>query len=137
MLIPSKLNGTYTSNCERVTPGAVFEKVGVDKLNMAWYVQKAYICIFLSLAVKAVHIEAVSDLTSEVFITTLQPSVDCRGCPSLIWSDNFARANRRYRNFLASRKPRKHSLTFAPLLGLNGVSSQNNVHILADYGSQL
>ena len=32
---------------------------------------KAYVCVFVSLAVKAVHLEAVSDLTTEAFIATL------------------------------------------------------------------
>ena len=66
---------------ERVTPGSVFEKVGVDyagpimvKYGMARRpsVVKAYICVFVSLAVKAVHLEVVSDLTSEAFIATLR-----------------------------------------------------------------
>ena len=65
---------------ERVTPGCVFEKVGVDyagpfftKYGMVRKptVVKSYACIFVSLAVKAVHIEVVSDLTSESFIVTL------------------------------------------------------------------
>ena len=65
---------------ERVTPGPVFEKVGVDyagpflvKYGMVCKptLFKAYICIFVSLTVKAVHLEAVSDLTSEAFIAAL------------------------------------------------------------------
>lgn len=59
---------------ERVTPGCVFEKVGVDYAGpfLIKYAMvrkptlvKVYVCIFVSLAVKAVHIEVVSDLTSE------------------------------------------------------------------------
>ena len=66
---------------ERVTPRAVFQKVGVDyagplqvKYGMVRkpVIMKAYICIFVSLAVKAVHLEAVSDLTSESFIAALR-----------------------------------------------------------------
>ena len=56
-------------------------------------VKKAYICEF----VKAVYLEAVSDLTSEAFIAALRRFVARRGCPTLIWSDNgtdFVRANR-------------------------------------------
>ena len=54
---------------ERVTPGAVFERVGVDYAG-PFYIKhgmvrkpvgvKAYVCIFASLAVKAVYLEAVS-----------------------------------------------------------------------------
>ena len=82
---------------ERVTPGCVFEKVGVDyagpfliKYGMVRKptLVKAYACIFVSLAVKAVHLEVVSDLTSESFIATLRRFIARRGYPSLIWSDN-------------------------------------------------
>ena len=82
---------------ERVTPRAVFEKVGVDyagplqvKYGMVRkpVLVKAYICVFVSLSVKAVHLEAVSDLTSNAFIAALCRFIARRGYPSLIWSDN-------------------------------------------------
>ncbi len=71
---------------------------------------KAYMCIFVSLTVKAVHVEVVSDLTSEAFITTLRHFIARRGYPSLIWSDNgtnFVGANRQLKefyDFLAQQK---------------------------------
>lgn len=82
---------------ERITPGPVFDKVGVDYagpvLIKYGYVRKpiivkAYICIFVSLTVKAVHLEVVSDLSSDAFIATLRMFIVRRGIPSLIWSDN-------------------------------------------------
>ena len=91
---------------ERMTPGSVFEKVGVDyagpfqiKYGMVRkpVIVKAYVCVFVSLSVKAVHLEAVSDLTSEAFLATLRRFIAHRGYPSLIWSDNgtnFVGANR-------------------------------------------
>ena len=91
---------------ERISPGAVFEKVGLDyagpltiKYGMVRkpVMVKAYVCVFVSLAVKAVHLEAVSDLTSEAFIAALRRFIARRGYPSLIWSDhgtNFVGANR-------------------------------------------
>lgn len=52
---------------KRVNPGAVFERVGVDYAGPIKYghvrkpvVVKAYICVFVSLTVKAVHLEIVS-----------------------------------------------------------------------------
>ena len=45
-------------------------------------------CVFVSLTVKAVHLELVSDLTSEAFIACLKRFIARRGLPSLIWSDN-------------------------------------------------
>ena len=104
---------------ERVTPGSVFEKVGVDyagplkvKYGMVRKtpVVKAYVCVFVSLAVKAVHLEVVSDLTMEAFVAALRRFIARRGYPSLIWSDhgtNFVSANRELKDlceFLAHQK---------------------------------
>ena len=47
---------------------------------------KAYVCVFVSLTVKAVHLEVVSDLTTGSFIASR--CIARRGIPSLIWSDN-------------------------------------------------
>ena len=44
--------------------------------------------MFVSLTVKAVHLEVVSDLTTEAFIACLRRFIARRGKPSLIWSDN-------------------------------------------------
>lgn len=62
---------------ERTTPDSVFERVGVDYAG-PFYIKygslrkptivKAYVCIFVSLSVKDVHLELVSDLTAEAFI---------------------------------------------------------------------
>ena len=58
---------------------------------------------------KAVHLEAVSDMTSDAFIATLYRFVARRGHP-LIWSDNgtnFVGANHELKvlyEFLAQRK---------------------------------
>ena len=91
---------------ERIVPGPVFEKVGVDyagPLSIKYgYVRKpvivkAYVCLFVSLTVKAVHLELVSDLTTEAFIATLRRFISRRGLPSLVWSDhgtNFIGADR-------------------------------------------
>ncbi len=58
---------------------------------------KTYICLFVCLAVKAVHLELVSDLTTDAFVAALRRFVARRGCPTLIWSDhgsNFVGAKR-------------------------------------------
>ena len=91
---------------ERVTPGPVFQMVGVDYAGpvLVKYghvrkptVVKAYVCVFVSLTVKAVHLELVSDLTSDAFIACLRRFISRRGIPSVIWSDhgtNFVGAAR-------------------------------------------
>ena len=73
--------------------GPVLIKLGaVCRLTVV----KAYIAIFVSLTVKAVHLEAVSDLTIDAFLACLRRFVAHRGKPSLIWSDhgtNFVGGN--------------------------------------------
>ena len=60
-------------------------------------------CIYVSLSAKAVHLELVSDLTSEALIACLRRFVARRGKPSLIWSDHgtsFVGANRELKEFV-------------------------------------
>ena len=82
---------------ERVTPASVFERVGLDYAGPFQIkygcvrkptVVKAYICLFVCLTVKAVHLELVSDLTTEAFIAALRRFLARRGYPSLLWSDH-------------------------------------------------
>ena len=65
---------------ERVTPDTVFERVGLDYAGpfLLKYgstrkptVIKAYVCVFVSLTVKAVHLELASDFTTDAFIAAL------------------------------------------------------------------
>ena len=66
---------------ERLTPGPVFGKIGIDfagpiQVKYAHVrkpvIVKAYVCLFVSLSVKAVHLEPVSDLTTDAFIAALR-----------------------------------------------------------------
>ena len=86
-------------NChqEKITPGSVFNKVGIDYagpvLIRYGYVRKptivkAYICVFVSLSVKAVHLVLVTDLTADAFIASLRRFIARRSLRTLIWSDN-------------------------------------------------
>ncbi|XP_045504751.1 uncharacterized protein LOC123701362 isoform X1 [Colias croceus] len=49
---------------------------------------KSYLCIFVCLAVKAVHIELVTDLSSESYLAALNRFIARRGKPTNIFSDN-------------------------------------------------
>ena len=82
---------------ERVTPDIVFEKVGIDYAGPLYLkygqvrkptITKAYVCVFMSFSVIAIHLELVSDLTAEAFIATLRRFIARRGKPSLIQSDH-------------------------------------------------
>ena len=69
-------------------------------------IAKTYLCVLISMTVKAVHLELVSDLTSEPFIAALRGFIARRGYPSLLWSDhgtNFVGANRELNQFLESQ----------------------------------
>ena len=53
---------------------------------------KAYICVFVSLSVKAVHLELVSDLSTDAFVAALRQFIARRGKPTLVWSDHGTNA---------------------------------------------
>ena len=91
---------------ERVTPGPIFENVGVDYAGPLLLkvgrvrkptVVKTYICLFVSMSVKAVHLEAVTDLSTRAFLAALKRFISRRGIPSTIHSDhgtNFVGADK-------------------------------------------
>ena len=118
---------------ERVTPGSVFQRVGVDyagpvkvKYGMVRKptVVKAYICVFVSLSVKAVHLEAVTDLTSEAFIAALRRFIARRGYPTLIWSDNgtnFVGANREIKEFHEFLKQQQTNSTISEFCSISNI----------------
>ena len=112
---------------ERVTPGSVFENVGVDYAGpfLIKYgsvrkptIIKAYVCVFVSLSVKAVHLEMVSDFTTGAFIATLRRFIARRGRPSLIiWSDHGT-------NFVGAAHELKELSEFLERQKTQGVISQ-------------
>ena len=101
---------------ERVTPDLVFDNVGVDYAGPVHVkygytrkltVVKAYICVFVSLSVKAVHLELVSDLTTDAFVSALRRFFARRGKPKLIWSDHGTNFVGAQRSQTVGRIPRK------------------------------
>ncbi|XP_076220952.1 uncharacterized protein LOC116434377 [Nomia melanderi] len=81
----------------RVTESRPFTHVGVDYCG-PFYIKerkhrnrariKVYVAVFVCLAVKAVHLELVSDLTSEAFIAVLKRFIARRGFCVSLHSDN-------------------------------------------------
>ncbi|XP_039313012.1 uncharacterized protein LOC105206618 [Solenopsis invicta] len=59
--------------------------------------RKLYIVLFVCFSTKAVHLEAVSDLTSDAFLAALRRFVSRRGHPNTIYSDNVT-------NFVDAKK---------------------------------
>lgn len=128
---------------ERVTPDVVFNKISVDYAGPVYIkrgaarkptILKAYICIFVSLSVKAVHLELVSDLTAEAFLACLRRFIARRGKPTLILSDygtNFVGVMRLLREFFEFLR---QQVTEKAISDFCGNSSQNEHHILVVYG---
>lgn len=81
----------------RITPARPFLKSGVDfcgpislKRNKGrgGVIDKGYIAVFICMATKAVHLEIVSDLSSDAFLASLKRFNARRGYCSDIYSDN-------------------------------------------------
>ena len=81
----------------RVIPAPPFHSVGIDfagpltlkKGHMRKPVRvKAYLCVFICLATKAVHLEIATDLTTEAFLAAFTRFSARRGCPQDVWTDN-------------------------------------------------
>ncbi|XP_062703843.1 uncharacterized protein LOC134286271 [Aedes albopictus] len=90
---------------ERVSPAPAFQRVGIDycgpfELQPATRKGapvKCYLCLFVCLVCKAVHVEVVMDLTSEAFLAALRRFVARRGRPEMILCDNAS-------NFVGARR---------------------------------
>ena len=51
-------------------------------------ITKGYVAVFVSLSVKAINLELVTELTTSAFIATLWRFIAHRGIPSTLWSYN-------------------------------------------------
>lgn len=72
---------------------------------------KVYICIFVCMTIKAVHLELVSDLSSDGFLAALRRFIARRGFPEKIYSDNgtnFVGANNQLRELYATFNSDEH-----------------------------
>jgi len=72
---------------------------------------KTYVCIFICMSIKAVHLEVVSDLSSNGFLVALRRFVARRGLPAHIYSDNgtnFVGANNQLKEIYAMLNSKEH-----------------------------
>lgn len=100
----------------RTTPSRPFSKVGVDyagpvmlrsALGRNPRLIKAYIAVFICLVTRAIHVELVSDDTTEAFIAALRRMIARRGMISEIISDNaknFVGANNYLRSIMEEQE---------------------------------
>ena len=114
---PQKMGKLPTETITSSHPGIVFAIVGVDnagpiKIKSGPKCKPIIVkdCVFVAMSVKVVHIEVVSDLTTDAFLSCLRRFIACRGKPKTIKSDhgtNFVGADRELKNlteFLQERK---------------------------------
>ncbi|XP_041973748.1 uncharacterized protein LOC121729336 isoform X1 [Aricia agestis] len=59
-----------------------------DRKGRGCRLTKSYICVFVCFAVRAVHLELVSDLTKEAFLAAFSRFISRRGKPQRVYSDN-------------------------------------------------
>ncbi|GFV18639.1 integrase catalytic domain-containing protein [Trichonephila clavipes] len=109
-LVTSQLMGNLPR--DRVVPDYPFNCSGVDfcgpfmiryKNQRKGILHKIYICVFVCFVSKVIHIEIVSDLTSDAFIATLKRFFSRRGKCAKLYSDNgktFVDANKELKRFL-------------------------------------
>ncbi|XP_059047191.1 uncharacterized protein LOC131842635 [Achroia grisella] len=101
---------------QRVTPNFPFLSVGIDFAGPFYIINrkgrgnkliKCYLCLFICLRYKCIHLEGVSDLSKDAFLMTLRRFIARRGKPAEIFCDNgrnFVAAAKEINNFLKDNK---------------------------------
>lgn len=85
---------------DRIVPAPPFTNVGLDfagPLYLKDTKEKAYICLFTCAVTRAIHLELVTNMTTDRFLLALRRVVARRGMCKIIWSDNaktFKAANK-------------------------------------------
>ncbi|XP_073986275.1 uncharacterized protein [Rhodnius prolixus] len=109
---------------DRASASSPFTTTGIDyagpfnvkiaSLRSAKVLQ-SYLAIFVCFSTKAIHLELVTDLTTQAFLDALNRFVARRGVPSHIWSDNST-------NFVGAKRRLKEVSTL-----LNDAKSQEAI----------
>ena len=131
----------------RVIPGPPFINTGVDyagpvtlkmgQVRKPTYT-KAYICIFVSFTVKAVHLELVTDLTAEAFIATLRRFIldgVIHGCDILTTIQTSFEANHDPRDLTSALNKHEIADVIGKFCTYNGVQWSFIPEHLPNFGS--
>ncbi|XP_062539177.1 uncharacterized protein LOC134207479 [Armigeres subalbatus] len=107
----------------RVTVSRPFSNTGVDyfgpvyvRLTPRRAAAKAYVAVFICMCTKAMHLELVTDLSTERFIQALRRFIGRRGRVTDIYSDNgtnFVGARNQMKQLFVLLKSREHHETVA------------------------
>ncbi|XP_015377915.1 PREDICTED: uncharacterized protein LOC107172149 [Diuraphis noxia] len=134
---------------ERVTVARPFARSGLDFCGPIMIRSgrrkvaptKSYICVFVCMTTRAIHLELVSSLSTEDFLATLSRFMARRGQCTSLYSDNgsnFVGANRVLKSYFQTLNKRiSSSMTFLSSKTLSGVSFPHRPPILAVYGKVL
>ena len=107
----------------RVTPSPPFSHCGVDYAGPFFTKErrlkgcktlKTYLCLFICFSTKAIHLEFVTDLTTDNFLAALRRFISRRGKPQVMYSDNatnFTRANKDLQHLYEFLKANNSSIT--------------------------
>lgn len=107
---------------QRVTPARPFLSTGVDYAGPIWLrttpgrghkAYKGFFAVFVCMATKAVHLEVVSNYTTEAFLAAFRRFVSRRGICSHLYSDcgtNFQGADRELRRLFSASSQENRSL---------------------------
>jgi len=118
----------------RLKPNRAFLKIGVDfggpfttksEKSRKPQMQKSYICLFVCLSTKAVHLELVSSLSTDAFLAALDRFVSRRGLCTEIYSDhgsNFVGGNRELKELYSLFSCPKTSEVIFSKLSTQGIS---------------
>lgn len=90
---PYKLPPTPSLPAERVNYSSPFTYTGMDYFGPVFVStsdgkRKRWICLFTCLAIRAIHLEVMADLTAEEGLMGLKRFIATRGKPNMIVSDN-------------------------------------------------
>jgi len=118
---------------DRVEPSRAFLKCGIDYagpfllksgLRKNSPIIKAYVCLFICFSTRAVHLELVSDLSTDAFLRALNRFFDRRGRSLVMYSDNatnFVGANRQLKELYELLQGDDHQIKTAEMLSTLGV----------------
>lgn len=118
---------------DRVVQDRVFNKVGIDYCGpfsvkqssmRRSVISKGYVCIFVCFVTKCVHLELVSDLTSECFLAALKRFQSRRGLPQTIYCDNastFKGANNQLKELYVLCKSQAHQNAVIEYCNIKGI----------------
>jgi hypothetical protein len=130
----------------RVTPAKPFLSTGIDyggpfniKITNLRFIKhiKVYICIFICMVTKAVHIEVVHDLSTPAFIAALIRFVSRRGQCNHLYSDcgtNFIGANLELQRIVKDIKSKENRISINNFATEQGITFHFNPPISPHHG---